>query len=461
MTEEEVLELLRQGEGPGLAFLPARFRPQALGETLVAMANGHGGHIVVGVRASRRGAVEGLAAPEEARSLVLEVAQECTPALVLPAPELVTVGGSTVLVVTVPVGLPAAYQWRGLYLRRVDGKNALLSQSELRSLLWERGEERFERLIPAGATLGDLDMSRVGAFAARLRSAPADRLVLLEEYHCLAGPPDDRRPTCAGLLLFGRDPQSFLPQARIVMARYPGTAPGQPTVRREASGPLPDQVLQAEAFLQTHMRHGRMWLNEERVEVTEYPLEAVREAIVNAVAHRDYGVSGDEIRVSMFQDRIEVYSPGRLPGPVTVDNILTEQFLRNPAIARVLTDLGMMGRLGDGLDRMAALMEDAHLPPPAVAETRAGFVLTLHGPSGLSLGELPADPQALARLGLNERQVQALLYAGEKGRIAGRELQDICPEVSGETLRRDLAELVSRGLLLKVGERRTTYYILK
>jgi ATP-dependent DNA helicase RecG len=461
LTENEVLQLLDQGEGPAVAFLPARFRPQALGETLVALANGHGGHVLVGVRTLRRTSIEGLPAPEEVRALVLEVAQDCTPALPLPPPEVVAVGGSAVLVVTVPAGLPMAYHWRGLYLQRVGGKNALLSGTELRSLLLERSEEGFEQLIPAGATLDDLDMARVGAFAARQPAAPADRLALLAEYHCIAGPPGEQCPTYAGLLLFGRNPQAFLPQARIVLARYPGTTPGQPSLRREASGPLPDQVLQAEAFLQTHMRRGRMWLNEERVEVTEYPLEAVREAIVNAVAHRDYSVRGDDIRVSMFQDRIEVYSPGRLLGPVTVGNIREERFLRNPVIAQVLTDMGMAGRLGDGVDRMMVLMEDAHLPPPAFAETRAGFVLTLHGPSGMAVGELPADPQALARLGLNERQVRALLYVGEKGQIAGRELQDLCPEVSGETLRRDLTDLVSRGLLLKVGERRTTYYILK
>jgi ATP-dependent DNA helicase RecG len=79
----------------------------------------------------------------------------------------------------------------------------------------------------------------------------------------------------------------------------------------------------------------------------------------------------------------------------------------------------------------------------------------------MAMDEIPTDPQALARLGLNDRQVRALLSVGEKGRISGREFQEICPEVSPETLRRDLADLVSRGLLLKVGERRATYFILK
>lgn len=461
VAQEGVSRLIEQGEGPTLAFLPARFRPQALGETLVALANTHGGRVLVGVRGPRSGRVEGLPAPVETARQVLEVAQECVPPLVLPPPEVVEVKGRDVLVVTVPAGLPCAYHWRGCYLHRVQGHNALTAASELRSLLLERSAEGFETLLVEGASLDDLDLARLSAYASAQGDGPANARDLLRRRGCLVDTAAGPRPTVAGLLLFGRHPQAFFPQACILLARYPGTDPAQEPLRQEAGGPLPDQIHQAEAFVQAHMRRGRMYVDSERVEVTEYPTEAVREAIVNAVVHRDYSIRGDLVRVSMFQDRIEVYSPGRLAGPVTVENIGRERFSRNPAIVRVLCDLGLARGLGYGLAHMRALMEEAHLPAPTFQETRAGFRQVLHGPSGLPLTALPADAQALARLGLNERQVQALLYVGETGRISARELQEMCSEVSAETLRRDLAELVSRGLLLKVGERKATYYILK
>jgi ATP-dependent DNA helicase RecG len=460
MTEAEILERIGQGEGPACAFLPARFRLQALGETLVALANSDGGLALLGVRAGRRSPVEGLLAPEEVRALVTEVAQECVPPLALPAPEVVTVQGRSVVVVTVPAGLPQAYHYHGLYVRRVGSQNVLPSSTELRSLLLERSEERFESLVPAGATLDDLDMARVKAYAAELQAVPVDPLQLLWQRGCAVLTPEGPRPTNAGLLLFGRTPQVYLPQAQIVLAHYAGTAASANPTRQEVGGPLPEQIHQAESFLQSHMRRGRMLVDSQRVEVTEYPMEAIREAIVNAVAHRDYSPRGEEIRVEMFQDRIEVYSPGWLPGPVSLER-RGDRFARNPVIARVLSDLGFGTRLGRGLQRMAALMAEAHLPRPDLHRLRAGFLLTLQGPSGMPVGELPADPQALARLGLNERQVQALLYVSEKGRLSGRDLQDLCPQVTIDTLRRDLSELVARGLLLKVGERRATYYILR
>ncbi len=461
MTEQEVLALVQQGEDSPRAFLPARTRTPTLGETMVAMANSHGGTILLGVRGQPRPRVEGIPAPEEARALIQEVAQECVPPLNLPSPEPVSLQGSTILVITVPSNLPHAYHWRGLYLHRVDGKNALLSGAELRTLLLDRGEEKFEALVPAGATVEDLDMERVARYAGLLLKAPADPLELLRRRGCLAATPAGPAPTCAGLLLFGKDPQAFLPQAQITIVRHPGTSPGHDPLRQEVRGTLPEQIRQAEEFLRTNMRRGRVRVDANLVEVTEYPIEVVREALVNAVAHRDYSVRGDEIRVSMFLDRIEVYSPGRLPGPVTVENLLQERFSRNPAIVQLLVDLKLIERLGYGLDSLVALMAEAHLPPPSFRETRGGFLLTLPGPRGMAMEEIPTDPQALARLGLNDRQVRALLSVGDKGRISGREFQELCPEVSPETLRRDLADLVSRGLLLKVGEKRATYYILK
>lgn len=461
MTEEELLAWIEGGEGPGLAFFPARFRSQTLAETLVAMANDRGGRILLGVRGQRRGQVEGLNSVEEALSRLQEAAQECTPPLALPRPEVLSLQGRAVLVAEVPAGLSHVYHYRGLYLRRSAHGNVPLSPQELRSLLLERSEEGFERLVPAGASLDDLDAGKIGNYAAQLHPLPVDGLQLLHERGCLVEVGGELRPTYAGLLLFGCNPQAFLPQARILLARYPGTSPTEEPLREEVGGTLPEQVRQAEAFLQARMRRGRFRVEEERVEVTEYPLEAVHEALVNAIAHRDYSVEGDTVRVHMFQDRLEIYSPGRLPGPVTVENIRQERFARNPVIAQVLAEMGLVRQVGYGMSCIFARMEEARLPAPELREMRAGFLLTLYGPGSLSPGEVPTDPQALARLGLNERQVQALLYAAEKGRITSRELQELCPEVSGETLRRDLADLISRGLLLKIGERRATYYILK
>ena len=194
-------------------------------------------------------------------------------------------------------------------------------------------------------------------------------------------------------------------------------------------------------------------------ETLEYPFEAVRELVVNAIAHRDYNVQGDCIHLNIFSDRLEVISPGGLPGPITVNNILETRFSRNPVIAQVLSDLGFVERLGFGLDRVVTLMRDDSLRPPKFEEVARSFRVTLYNTptQGISSRDLVGYQQ----LELNTRQNSALNYLGTHRRITNREFQEICPDVHPETLRRDLVDLVSRGILIKIGDKRATYYILK
>ncbi|MGH2541482.1 MAG: ATP-binding protein, partial [Ardenticatenaceae bacterium] len=276
----------------------------------------------------------------------------------------------------------------------------------------------------------------------------------------------------ASLLLFGRAPQQWLPSAQILIARYPGSEMGDTFLRQQIDGALPQQIAKAESFLLDNMRRGVVMRGLQRVEQLEYPREAVREAIVNAVAHRDYSIRGAETQIFMFADRIEFYSAGRLPGHITLENILDERFSRNEIIVQVLSDLGFIERLGYGIDRILSLASEYGLPKPLFEETVNGFRLTLYG-LGDALQEITssargtpvaarADPLAPYRaLSLNPRQLEALAFVVQDGRITNRDFQELSEDVSPETLRRDLADLVDRGILLKIGERKGTYYILK
>ena len=135
-----------------------------------------------------------------------------------------------------------------------------------------------------------------------------------------------------------------------------------------------------------------------------------------------------------------------LPGHVTVDNLVDERFSRNEIIVQVLSDMGFIERLGYGIDRMIWQMAEAGLPPPAFRETTAGFQVTLFG-YGAELISEEADARRWRHLHLNERQQQALTYLVDTGRITNREYQELCPDVSPETIRRDLADLVRKNLL--------------
>jgi ATP-dependent DNA helicase RecG len=248
------------------------------------------------------------------------------------------------------------------------------------------------------------------------------------------------RPTNAGLLLFGKDPSLFFRNCEMIVVRYAGREMGDGYLREDIRDTLPEQIRRAEAFLAANMRKGARLKSWEREERTEYPIE--------------------EIRVLFFSDRMEFYSPGRLPGHVTVDNIVEERFSRNEVIVQVLADMGFIEKLGYGIDRMIRLMREHGLPPPVFQDTADGFKVTLYG-HGESLLSDGVDISRWAHLKLNERQEQALAYLLHHRRITNKEYRELCPDVSEETIRRDLADLVEKNILLKVGDKRGTFYIFK
>jgi ATP-dependent DNA helicase RecG len=458
-SPEQAAQWIAGGSSASVALLPESASPRKVGETLAALANAHGGVLVLGVGAS--GQAVGLSAPALARDQAVAAALMAEPPLVLPLPEIVALDGRDLCVVHVPPGLSQVYSIKGQYLARAGKENRVMSTAELRTLLIARGEGHFESTMAPGAGRVDLDDEAVNRYLEQLAglTATSPSTALLTRGCLKATPQGEYVPTYAGILLFGRNPQQYLPSAEIIAVRYAGATMSDEFVREDIRGPLGEQIRRAEAFLVANMRRGNRIRGFTREEVSEYPLAVAREAVVNAVAHRDYNLRGDSIRLLMFSDRMEVYSPGRLPGHVTLDNIVTERFSRNEVIVQVLSDLGFIERLGYGIDRMIAAMQEAGLPAPRFEETAAGFRVTM-----LSQGHELVSASAAQRWGnelLNPRQEQAMAYIAQHGRITNSAFQSLCPDVSPETIRRDLADLVDRGLLMKIGEKRATYYIMK
>lgn len=464
ISSAELHALIADGEKDRLAFLSAKSSTRSVAETLAALANANGGMAVLGVTA--KGSVQKEAEPAKLRDMVAEAGLLTDPPLVLPSAQTVELAQGTVVAVQVPPGLPHIYSLQGLYLTRTAAQNRPLTTPELRGLLMERGDMGFESHLVDGTTLADLDETRVLRYLDQVAYSPVDDLAqALRARGCagMASTLDGRpvvTPTVAGLLLFGRAPQQFLRSAELICVRYAGDNMGDEFVRQDISGPLPDQIRQAEAFIVANMRRGMRIRGLAREESTEYPLPVVREAIVNAIAHRDYSIRGEGIRLLMFSNRLEVYSPGRLPGHVTLENLKDERYSRNEAIVAVLSDMGFIERLGYGIDRMIATMAEAGLPEPIFEETSAGFKVTLYS-AGNELVSAKPQEQPWHNLLLNERQEQALAYVQQHGRITNSDYQSLVPEVSAETIRRDLADLVEKNLLLRIGEKRATYYILK
>lgn len=465
LTPDALADLLSGSENDRLLFLSAKSSPSAIAEGLISLANSHGGVAVLGVTKNGKPQAGGDPAQMQERTVLAGLLAD--PPLILPSPQIIDLEGTPLVVVQVPSGLPHIYSLQGRYLTRTAGQSRPLTTPELRRLLFERADAGFENGLVENATLDDLDRGQIRRYLETIQAGPQEDVgQLLVSRGCVVRQNDgsDYSPTVAGILLFGRSPQAFLRSAEIVCVRYPGPDMGDEFVRQEIGGPLGDQIRQAEAFVVGNMRRDMRIAGMVREEVNEYPVAVVREAIVNAVAHRDYSIRGEGIRLLMFSDRLEVYSPGRLPGHVTLENLLDERYSRNEAIVAVLSDLGYIERLGYGIDRMIAAMAGLGLPAPEFVETAAGFQVTLRSAGATLVNRQPQPlpvPQFVATSLLNERQEMALAFVQENGRITNSDYQQIVPDVSAETIRRDLSDLVEQNLLIRIGSKRATYYILK
>ncbi len=455
-------ELLTKGMTEKLHWFPEDVPLSRLAAALVSLANTAGGQVLLGV-SPRSGEIVGVRQPDEVIDRVLQAALLADPALVLPIPALQSMGGMQVVCVSVPAGLPNVYSLDGRYLGREGRQINPLPARRLRELLIERGVFQFDSEPPPDATLDDLDEQKISEYVTALGrlSAETPQEVLLRRGCLRRDSNGNYHPTFAALLRFGRAPQRWLPNATLLAARFAGVAFSDQYLKQELSGTLPEQLRQAEAFLRQNLRSVVRLVGLTHQETPEYPFDAVRELLVNAVAHRDYSLQGDCIHLHIFADRLEVHSPGGLPGPVTLDNLLKARFSRNAVIVQVLSDLGFVERLGYGLDRVVTVMRQHSLPPPLFEEVAGSFRVTLFGPPMAPPAAPLPDLSAYRALDLNPRQQTALGYIAQHRRITNSDYQALCPDVHPETLRRDLVDLVSRGVLIKVGDKKATYYILK
>jgi ATP-dependent DNA helicase RecG len=446
-------QLLRKGEGARVAILPGP-DVASLSETLVALANSDGGTILVGI--DPNGRPTGGITPEEMEGVLRAAEMRCEPPVKV-SWEQNELPGGLVIAIQVARGLELHSLDDGRVLMRQGAENRLLGGEAISQLASSKEGGSFEEQEVAGATRDDdwdreiLDeylRKREERGAARTTGLP--RLLFEIGATTAAG-----APTVAGMLLFGRRPQTFLPQSGIVFVKFAGTEMrGESGLAGYGRREEARMAERAWNVVWEEMRVGAVVNNLAREESQAYPRFAVREALVNAICHRDYRLSGRRVEIRMFDDRLEVISPGGLPGYITVDNIVDEHFSRNPRIVNGLFHWGYIEELGLGIDRMIEEMVDAGQPPPTFRATPYSFTVILEA------RKVGAAAYQWERR-MNERQTKAVSFVKENGSITNREYRTLCPHVSAETLRLDLSDLVDKGVLLKIGAKKGTYYILK
>ncbi|MBI2201843.1 MAG: putative DNA binding domain-containing protein [Armatimonadetes bacterium] len=328
-----------------------------LAKDIVCFANTDGGEVIIGV--TQEGNIVGVTDADAVNRTVDSVAyNNCEPPVSV-VQEVLDVGGRKAVVVSIPKGEQRPYRTnRGLYYIRTSSGCRPAARQELLRMFQDTESLFYDETPLPRLALADLDLTAFEYYLEQTGRAEvgleADRL--LRNWGLLA----HGHPTIAGLLLFGREPQIHPPFAQVNAARIPGTeAANNPSDRKDLTGRLLDVIDQAQRFLYLHLpipHHVRGFKPEPKPELPE---EALREAVVNAVAHRDYTVHGP-VRLFIFDDRIEIHTPGRPPNTVSEEAMRAGvHVVRNPRIYARLSDAGLVTRAGTGIRRIIKLVREA------------------------------------------------------------------------------------------------------
>ncbi len=271
-------------------------------------------------------------------------------------------------------------------------------------------------------------------------------------------------PTLSGMVLFGKTPDVFLPEHRIRAYLFPGSPDDGISLERivkseDITGPLLDMVNSAVNFYENHVTRVPAVPAVRRVEgEIEYPVRVIREAVVNALVHRDYQIGG-HVSFRMFRDQVSVISPGKLPSPNTLERVRSFDVTvvrRNRLIAAGADSLGLMEKEGFGIRNMPSHLRQYGLRPPDFDYDGAYFSVTFYGREKSS-PIYRISPEQRSRL--NQRQLDILNLIWQRGRITSKVCQEE-QKITRETANQDFRRLISLGLVLRMGTGKGTYYVL-
>lgn len=460
-----VLNDIIKGEGKKTEFKQQLPGSSSLSKTIVAFSNGAGGNILIGVKDN--GIIIGISndevmeMPDKISNIVYDA---CYPSII---PEIYSenIDGKNVLVVEVfpgnlkPYYLKKEGKIHGTYIR-VGAANKLADQEMIMELERQKmnisfDEECVYEINESKVKFDKLCMDFEKYTGKRLEEKDLINLKILKTEH------GKNYPTKAGMLLLGNGYFEF---ARIKCARFKGNDVGEFIDQKEFSGPIYEQVENAMNFAKMYIARKGIITELQRKDEYDIPLIAIKEAVTNAIVHRDYNISGSDIKFAIFDNRVEITSPGQLPKTLDVYEIKTGRSeIRNKVIARVFKELRFIEEWGTGIKRIIQTCKEAGLKEPDFIETGMHFKVIIYNKSGEMVAEssgIVAESSvlnylALHSLSINEKSIFELLQ--KNGTISTKEVIK-ATGLSESGTRKIFNSLQSKGLIKAIGEGRNRRY---
>ncbi len=456
---KELNEIIENGETEEVEFKKSTAQLEKGMRALCAFLNHKGGAVYFGI--DNKTLVGQQVSDPTLRSISQKVRQKIKPEI---TPEITVHGDGRekVIKVTVKEGLNKLYYLDGVAYKRVGTENPVIPPEEIERIIMEKRNKYWDSEICEGACMKDIDEEKVKwfldeRFSARKIPHPSQMNVsdFLRNICCAKIVNKEVVITNSGILFFGKNPQIFMP-FRILCARFRGDELSRTTIDSiDCSGTLWEMLKQAEGFVKKNVRlfGFRTGLSFRRIDKLEYPAEAVREVILNALIHREYTIPSD-IRIFIFDSRIEIISPGRFPEGVTPQKPL--HMPRNPILCQLMREIGYIEKYGTGIYFVRDLCNEWGIPEPEFEtgglETRVIF---------RSSGEGILIPEMKKRgIELNDRQVACLHYFTENPYITNKKYQEL-NNVGKKAAYIDIHDLLDKGLITQEGKGRSVRYIKK
>jgi len=460
MTKEELKKLIDQSEGHNLELKQSTSLRQEIGQAVSAFANTSGGTILVGV--SPDGNIVGADIGKKTLEDLANWVKENTDPPMYPQILMHKADSKDIIEIIVKESDEKPVFSQGHAYQRVGKTSQRISISRIRELAkQERKALTWDARICDGAGFKNIDQKKVDWFLERRErfrnvKKPADMNLeeLLENIGAISG--EVKNPTNAGILFFGIEPQRFFINSQLRIARFKGSDVTHPVIdRMDCRGTLWEMLEQAEEFIRRNIRllSYRVSTSFQREDKFEYPIDALREAMINALIHRNYSETAD-VRVFIFDNRIEVINPGSFPEGVSPNEPIHRPV--NPVLSQLMYDAGFIEKYGSGIRMMRRLCKEWGNKEPNYnlhpLETKVIFDSPIQETTYIDITDISEK--------LNERQKRALFYLAREGSITRKDYVAL-NKVSVRIAYEELKDLLNKGFLTVEGKGRNVRYLLK
>lgn len=453
MNAETLKKIIAEGESVEVELKQSFHSVQDVAKDLSAFANTQGGLLILGVKDD--GVIEGVKGDLDKVQQQISNANSMIHSAPLINVEVLTLEGKKVIVVAVHKADSSVFHSvDGVIYVRIGSTIQRLEGQSIVEFLRNRQILLFDESVEPSAKMDDIDMQKVKAYMEK-RGQPTHlenhslRDFLMSKK--LVSMQPDMKLKSAALLFFAKDAQQFYPYTQVKLVRFDGIEPMKVLAYEDAKGNLPQLIDHAVNFVMRFVPKEFIIQETKRKEIPALPEEVAREAVINAVAHRDY-FNRNETQISVFDDRIEITNPGGLPDGMTKELLGALSIQRNPKIYQLLKDYGYMEGIGSGISKIYTLMQENNLARPEFVTSKDFFRVILRTKK--------LEQAKTSVSGLSNRQLKGLEYLKEHGRIKSQAYASM-NKISVPTAVKDLSQLQKEGLIKKIGKYKGVYYVLK